>query len=215
MSAVMMPPDFPPSALAQIREQLRPAEVLLAIANFSVPKGNANEVKTFAVTSQRLYAFQFDQRHRHDLTMAFMNAIRLQELASVSYGRGKGLMTKETVQLQLRWHDGRVDHLSATLIEIADNFYRALRDAHDRCSMSSGGATGFLDEELADLAELRSQGLLTATDWRRAKDFFLGKAPDRREECIQNLRQLHGLYSAGVLSESEFNQKKWDVLSRP
>jgi len=35
-----------------------------------------------------------------------------------------------------------------------------------------------------------------------------------RESSVGLLRQLHSLHKSGVLSESEFNMKKWDVLSK-
>jgi hypothetical protein len=58
------------------------------------------------------------------------------------------------------------------------------------------------------LWKLKEQGLLDDGDWQRAKDLFLGNAPDKGEQAITNLRQLHGLRQSPVLSESEFNMKK-------
>lgn len=77
---------------------------------------------------------------------------------------------------------------------------------------SALGAPSVADE-LGKLAVLRGQGIISDGDWERAKDLFLGKRPDAREQAIVQLRQLHDLYRTGVLSESEFNMKKWDVLS--
>jgi hypothetical protein len=114
----------------------------------------------------------------------------------------------------LRWNDGRYDHLSTTDLEGGKTFCRALRDAHDRSQLAATNADVSVAQQLSKLAELKGQGLLDDDDWQRAKDLFLGKVPDEREQAITNLRQLHGLRQSGVLSESEFNMKKWDVLSR-
>jgi len=70
------------------------------------------------------------------------------------------------------------------------------------------GATSLADE-LARLAELRDQGIIDAGDWNRAKNLYLGKTESERDRAVRELRQLHG-----VLSASEFNMKKWDILSR-
>ncbi|NTW29524.1 MAG: SHOCT domain-containing protein [Coriobacteriia bacterium] len=69
-------------------------------------------------------------------------------------------------------------------------------------------------DELNKLAALRSQGAISESDWERAKDLFLGKRPSAQEQAIEQLRQLYELHRSGVLSESEFNMKKWDILSR-
>ena len=80
-----------------------------------------------------------------------------------------------------------------------------------------GGGSGSVSsvaDELRKLAELRDQGVLDADDWTRAKSLFLGKNETERERSARELRQLHELHVSGVLSASEFNMKKWDILSR-
>ena len=69
-------------------------------------------------------------------------------------------------------------------------------------------------DELGKLAELRAAGALSDDDWARAKDLFLGQRPDAQANAVEHLKQLHALWRSGVLSESEFNIKKWEVLSR-
>ena len=68
-------------------------------------------------------------------------------------------------------------------------------------------------DELSELAALRDEGTLTDDDWARAKGLFLGKQPSDRDQAVEHLRKLYELHKAGVLSESEFNSKKWDVLA--
>jgi len=62
--------------------------------------------------------------------------------------------------------------------------------------------------------ELRDDGIINESDWGRAKDLFLGKPEDQQDRAAHDLRQLNDLYQSGVLSQSEFDMKKWDVLSR-
>lgn len=76
------------------------------------------------------------------------------------------------------------------------------------------GSTGSVADELAKLADLRTQGVIDAGDWERAKDLYLGKTEDARQRAARELRQVHELHQSGVLSASEFNMKKWDILAR-
>ncbi len=79
-----------------------------------------------------------------------------------------------------------------------------------RDQLSSGG-TG---NELKELSKLLEKGLLTDEEWSRAKALFLGKPRDKQEESIKLLYNLYELHKAGALSFGEFNQKKWDLLSK-
>lgn len=69
-------------------------------------------------------------------------------------------------------------------------------------------------QELAQLAALRGDGLLTDAEWEQAKDYYLGKPESERSRSIQELQQIYSLCRSGVLSEGEFNMKKWEILSR-
>ena len=71
-------------------------------------------------------------------------------------------------------------------------------------------ATDALDQ----LVPLLNDGILTQEEFDRAKDGFLGATVEVRESSVGLLRQLHSLHKSGVRSESEFNLKKWDVLSK-
>ncbi len=97
-------------------------------------------------------------------------------------------------------------------IESATRFVENLKKAVDfkRDQLSSGG-TG---NELKELSKLLEKGLLTDEEWSRAKALFLGKPRDKQEESIKLLYNLYELHKAGALSFGEFNQKKWDLLSK-
>jgi len=68
--------------------------------------------------------------------------------------------------------------------------------------------------ELEQLSKLAKEGLITQEEWERAKELFLGNQQSKQEELIKQLQSLFELYKKGVLSESEFNTKKWEVLSK-
>jgi hypothetical protein len=67
---------------------------------------------------------------------------------------------------------------------------------------------------LTQLAALKDRGLLSEEEWATAKAMYLGKQSDHRASDVRLLEQLHDLYEAGGLSESEFNAKKWEILAR-
>lgn len=68
-------------------------------------------------------------------------------------------------------------------------------------------------QEIGKLGQLFLQGVLTAEEFERAKSLFLGAPPDKAAAAVDLLRNLNALKQQGVLSESEFNAKKWEVLS--
>jgi len=112
--------------------------------------------------------------------------------------------------LEVRWTGGVEAWKSS--FDTGRALAKRLEERLARNSASQAGSG--MSDELARLAELVSQGVITQDDFERGKDVFLGRPRDAKAESIQLLHQLHGLYQSGVLSESEFNMKKWDVLSR-
>lgn len=69
-------------------------------------------------------------------------------------------------------------------------------------------------DELTKLSAMAKDGLLTADEWTRAKELYLGKPADAQALALAHLQQIHRLYKEGVLSESEFNSKKWEILAQ-
>ena len=66
------------------------------------------------------------------------------------------------------------------------------------------------------LATLQDRGLLIAFEAGQARHRLFGITPDRHMIWLDQLDQLERLYELcrrGALSESEFNMKKWDLLS--
>jgi hypothetical protein len=95
-----------------------------------------------------------------------------------------------------------------------DDFERSARALVTGAKGTNSSQPESIAEELAKLAELRDQGVIDSDDWDRAKDLYLGKTEDERDRAARELRQIHDLCRSGVLSESEFNMKKWEILSR-
>ena len=69
-------------------------------------------------------------------------------------------------------------------------------------------------DEIGKLAQLRDEGVITQKEFEQGKGRFLGLTTDAQKTTTNQLRQLHSLYKDGILSESEFNMKKWDILSK-
>lgn len=78
----------------------------------------------------------------------------------------------------------------------------------------SRSQVGSVADEIEQLGRLAAEGLITADEFDRAKALFLGKPEPQQKDAMELLRNLHGLYRGGVLSESEFNMKKWEILER-
>jgi len=127
-----------------------------------------------------------------------------------------------TVQYSSEWQWGIIDQKKDS--KAAAAFWGALdhivkralvQPAPSSIQIGSASPVVSIAEELRQLDGLVRDGILTREDFERAKDMFLGKAPDKREQAVELLRNLHDLMQNGILSQSEFNMKKWDILSKP
>lgn len=67
--------------------------------------------------------------------------------------------------------------------------------------------------EIEKLAKLFIKGVITSEEFERGKTLFLGASPDKAAAAVDLLKNLETLKSKGVLTESEFNMKKWEILS--
>jgi hypothetical protein len=68
-------------------------------------------------------------------------------------------------------------------------------------------------QEIENLGRLFLKGVITAEEFERGKAAFLGAPPDKAATAVDLLQNLSVLKAQGVLSESEFNMKKWEILS--
>ena len=68
--------------------------------------------------------------------------------------------------------------------------------------------------ESASLELLVKRGALTETERVDAKAVLEDQPSDEFRSMVRMLTELHHLFEQGILSEAEFNTKKWEVLSR-
>lgn len=68
-------------------------------------------------------------------------------------------------------------------------------------------------EEIQKLAELHSKSIITQEEFERGKSLFLGASKDKAHQTLEALVNLHQLMKQKVISESEYNVKKWELLS--
>jgi hypothetical protein len=87
---------------------------------------------------------------------------------------------------------------------------------HGEEASNEGARQGSLDiaDEIEKLARLTQEGILTDEELARAKEMLLGRPQSHVDQSMHQLMDLNELKKQGVLSESEFNMKKWDILSR-
>lgn len=142
----------------------------------------------------------FDQR-----IALHMSTFLTKEVAPIGWASGGG------VYLQLTLTNGDI-------IDVGSPFIEMERLITDIDAAKSGALvvknTTAAADALDQLVPLLNDGILTQEEFDRAKDGFLGATVEVRESSAGLLRQVHSLYKSGVLSESEFNLKKWDILSK-
>ena len=93
----------------------------------------------------------------------------------------------------------------------AEPLVEELTAASARFKALSGSAN--VASQLSAMHSLWSEGALSDAEYRRAKELFLGRPPDAEEQAARSLRNLKQLLDSGVLTESEFRSKKWQILS--
>ena len=136
------------------------------------------------VISVRYYAI-LDRLHRAD-SLALRN-----ELLKT------GRFLNELNSFSGEWNEQRLANDLATLSPAAVNPSRSVNIA----------------AQLAELDELCKKGVISQVEFERGKALFLGNPPDISTQTLNILDGLHKLKMSGALSESEYNTKKWELLS--
>ena len=95
--------------------------------------------------------------------------------------------------------------------EVAGPFVEQFKAAMARFAATAGPVD--VAGQLRALRALVDDGVITNEDMDRAKDLFLGRAPDQRQVMERSLRSLYDLRKAGVLDQIEFDIKKRDILA--
>ena len=89
----------------------------------------------------------------------------------------------------------------------------AIRNDLDAIHAGASHAPAGIADGLARLAALHREGVLTPEELARLKRQITERSSGV-EDVIRLLRGLKTLEREGVLTEGEFNIKKWDILSR-
>jgi len=88
-------------------------------------------------------------------------------------------------------------------------------EAHGAVVQIRATTQGGADVSTGPLDALAESGALKPNEHEEALR-KIGRRPlSEGDEMVRLLRGLHDLYKSGVLTEAEFNAKKWDVLSKP
>jgi hypothetical protein len=203
-----------------VKDELDPGEQLAAMCEFTHWESDdagrpVSDESLLVLTNRNLRFMAFQSRHRRGTfergPCTFNAMVPLNEIHGLSVTRTPpGVLRRAETGVEVRWRGG-VETWGSPYVE-GDHLVRLLEDhlARKNASNFAGG----LSDEIGRLAVLAQEGIISQDEFERGKELFLGKAPDARDDAMTLLRQLHGLYKSGVLSESEFNMKKWDVLSR-
>ena len=197
-----------------LNETLDPGEQIEVFCDFTAPdpKGSIFLVhRTLLLTNRNLRVLSGKKQFtpwgttKKAVPLGFSATIPLSSIQGLAVDR-----RHSATEIDIRWSGG-----SEKLKSSYDHSLVFIKHLEGRLAQKTASEIGTgMADELERLSELVAAGVLTQDEFERGKTLFLGSPPDAKEQSILLLRQLHGLYESGVLSESEFNMKKWDVLSR-
>ncbi len=174
---------------------------------------------TLALTRDHIYVVVSGQHGvagRGKRKVTWFDSVPLSSLSSWSFDKTKtttGILKGHSFSFSSSkkgWQDsgGAVWWLAPTA---AEPFAEAFTGAIARFATTAAPID--LAAQLRALQGLVDDGVLTADDMQRAKDLFLGRAPDQRQAMERSLRSLFELKRAGVLNAVEFEIKKRDLLA--
>ena len=221
MGAKLQQWDEPPWLRESLRSEFEPGESIHALANFSTTTTNGRGeketiVRLFVLTDRYLRSIGFKASvaavigvpSKKPRKVVFSYALPLHQITSIGDARQGGMLAAEARTMSFTGPTGPESWRTTT---VQGSHLVDLLKA--RVSTGAPKPIGVADE-LSKLAALRDEGVLNDDEFQRSKALFVGSTPDQQSEALDLLRQLHSLQRSGVLSEMEFNMKKWDVLSR-
>lgn len=208
--------------------ELEPGEALRRFADFWLIKDGARDWHLLVLTDRNLRTLKFKETigsvaasaltkngstytYTHGdkpRAVSWSHSLPIPHITAVGVGRTGSLLTAETRSIAISSSAGETTWWTNSrqgegLIELLVSRVNAHRPAQPGVA-----------DEISRLASLTAEGVLSAEEFDRAKALFIGQSPSRQTEALNLLRHLHGLLVAGVLTEGEYNMKKWDVLAR-
>jgi hypothetical protein len=121
-------------------------------------------------------------------------------------------LRQQTLQLGREYADREQDSTGETVFDEAH-----LKNDLDAVCAGAGGVgvvRASASAEIRKLTELLEEHILTPEEWQSAKAQLVGLKENQVDEAVKLLRALHQLVILGGLTEGEYNQKKWDILSQ-
>jgi len=194
-----------------LESALEPSEVGIVVCDFAVTGTQITRTAVLTNRHVRFTGFKTNWRGKNP-QLVVNSAVAVRTISGISTSEGKqGLFGPKIFQLVF-WWEGHQENLVTLAIAEGKGFAEKLKEVVAGKDISSGRTS--VAEEIQRLAYLANEGILTQDEWLRAKDHLIGVSPSQVDEATKLLRQLHALFVQGVLSESEYNMKKWDVLSQ-
>ncbi|MHB8632818.1 MAG: hypothetical protein ACYDBQ_02460 [Thermoplasmatota archaeon] len=136
--------------------------------------------------------------------------LALRSIATVStHTERQGILSRRFFYVVLRMNSGRPVRVKFPQQQDRDQWYERLQKALRKPSLQN-----VVTASITELEALRTTGAVTEAEWIQAKAGLLDLPVPRQKDAIESLVQLHQLARKGVISESEYNMKKWDILSR-
>jgi len=198
-----------PEELELVRTAIGPGEPIRAVARFIGLSGTSVRGPLSAALTPRSLHMISCRRRRGRLEISGHGTIPLTKISAV---HSKKKIRNKPYTLTF-WWEGKEENLLSTFDQEAEEFTATLNQLVSTSASAPAAAMSVADE-IAKLSQLADEGILSQEELTRAKEMFLGKPPSQIDESIRLLRNLKDLHKSGVLSESEFNMKKWDVMSK-
>lgn len=194
-----------PEELEVIHNTIEPGYTLEAVIKVLGGFENKNRPLTLALTPKSVHFIGFKKKFG-SLEMMGHASIPIDRISTVATSKkGSGVVISF-------WWEGNQETVFCRWPNEAEELTSKLKGLI--ATRSNTGAATSVADEIAKLSQLADEGILTQDELQRAKEMFLGKPSSQIDESVRLLRNLRDLNKQGILSESEFNMKKWDVLSK-
>lgn len=200
--------QIPAAVEPHARESIPPTDRLHAIADF-VRSGLKDAPCTLALTDHALWIFFWNGSSDYR-RWTRTDSIAFDEIITITT-RLVTMPIRNFYQLSLQLPGGMEGIRNFKSLYVEGEAF--IKQFQQLLSNRRAGPVSPADE-LAKLNLLAAEGVLSKDEWERAKGLYLGKTVDARDEAVRLLRNLHEMHRTGILSESEFNTKKWDILTK-
>lgn len=195
---------FAPKELDLIHTAIEPGDIVLEGIKCIISGSAANRLAILTNTSIHFMAYRMSTHG--NAVMINHSTVPLSSVSAVSTTKkGKNFLITF-------WWEGHQENMRSNWLNEAEEFAGRLK--HLVATKETSQETTSMADEIAKLSHLADEGILSQDELARAKELFLGQPQSKIDQSMQLLRNLKELNKQGILSESEFNMKKWDVLSK-